>query len=128
MRPEGDPAAPAKDMEDIDRGTARERTELAWIRTALAFAALGGAVLKVDPALGIPVLAASALVWAIGRFARHTAGEGRSARRAPLLLITIAVILVSIVALVAALLGGGALPPVRYGGAVSPGASTARAA
>jgi uncharacterized membrane protein YidH (DUF202 family) len=109
--PAGDPAAtPAEDMEDIDRGTARERTELAWIRSALAFAALGGAVLKAEPALGIPVLAMSAVVWAIGRFARHTAGEGRGARRGPLLLITIAAILVSLVALVVALLGGGVLP------------------
>jgi uncharacterized membrane protein YidH (DUF202 family) len=108
--PAGDPAAsPAEDMEDMDRGTARERTELAWVRTALAFAALGGAVLKVKPVLGIPVLAMSAVVWAVGRFARHTAGKGRGAR-GPLLLITTAVILVSLVALVVALLGGGVLP------------------
>lgn len=97
-------AAPADDMEDMDPGLARERTELAWIRTAIAFAALGGAILKVNPAVGFPVLATSALVWAIGRVARRI-GAARGDRRGLLLMITVAVTLVSLVALVVVLAG-----------------------
>src|SRR6266536_4976476 len=53
---------PAEDMEDLDPGLAGERTELAWTRTAISFAALGGAILKITPAVGVLVLTASALV------------------------------------------------------------------
>ncbi|MGE5287560.1 MAG: DUF202 domain-containing protein [Micromonosporaceae bacterium] len=106
--PEHEPqAAPADDMEDMDPGLARERTELAWVRTAIAFAALGGAILKVNPAVGFPVLATSAVVWAIGRVARRPGRPGapRGERRGLLLMITVAVTLVSLVALVVALVG-----------------------
>jgi uncharacterized membrane protein YidH (DUF202 family) len=103
------PEAPPEDVEDMDPGLARERTELAWTRTAIAFAALGGAILKTTPAAGIPVLAASALIWGIGRLTRRHERTGTHAQRRLLLLITIAVTLVSAAALALALAGGSPL-------------------
>jgi uncharacterized membrane protein YidH (DUF202 family) len=106
--PEHEPeAAPSDDLENTDPRLAQERTDLAWVRTAIGFAALGGAILKVSPVLGFPVLAMSALVWMIGRVARRDGGPGAGGgeRRGLLLMITIAVTVVSIVALVVALVG-----------------------
>jgi uncharacterized membrane protein YidH (DUF202 family) len=91
------------DIEDADPGLARERTELSWTRTAISFAALGGAVLKFRPYAGISILVLSALIWKLGQVARAS-GAGR-ARPRQLLLIAIAVTAVSIAALVIALLG-----------------------
>jgi uncharacterized membrane protein YidH (DUF202 family) len=92
---------PADDIEDTDPGLARERTELAWDRTAISFAALGGAILKSRPYAGIPILVLSALIWELGRLARSR-GAGRSRH---LLLIAMAITGVSIAALAIALLG-----------------------
>jgi hypothetical protein len=50
-----------------DPGLARARTSLAWTRTALSFAAIGGILLKRDLAAGFVVLAVSGLVWVVGR-------------------------------------------------------------
>lgn len=83
-----------------DPGLARARTSLAWNRTALAFAAIGGLLLKRELAAGFVVLALSALVWAVGRLP----GPVR-ARPHRLLVITIAVAGVSLVALALALFG-----------------------
>ena len=94
---------PADDIEDADPGLARERTELSWTRTAISFAALGGAVLKSRPFAGISILVLSALIWKLGQVARAS-GAGR-ARPRQLLLIAIAVFAVSVAALVIALLG-----------------------
>jgi uncharacterized membrane protein YidH (DUF202 family) len=101
---------PAEEMEDIDPGLAGERTELAWTRTAISFAALGGAILKATPAFGILVLAVSGLVWEIGHLARRSDPRRTRDRRRLLLLITVAVTVVSLVALAVALLGGGKSP------------------
>jgi uncharacterized membrane protein YidH (DUF202 family) len=98
--------APPEEMEDIDPGLAHERTELAWTRTAISFAALGGAVLKTAGVVGVPVLATSALIWAIGRLPRSTQRPGTKGRRRLLLLITVAVAAASLVALLATLMGG----------------------
>lgn len=94
---------PADDIEDTDPGLARERTELAWDRTAISFAALGGAILKSRPYAGIPILVLSALIWELGRLARSR-GAGRSRPR-HLLLIAMAITGVSIAALAITLLG-----------------------
>ena len=91
------------DIEDADPGLARERTEFAWTRTAISFAALGGVVLKSRPYAGISILVLSALIWQLGQVARAP-GAGR-ARPRQLLLIAIAVTAVSIIALAIALLG-----------------------
>ena len=40
-----------------DPGLAQERTSLAWTRSAIAFAAIGGAILKTRPLVGAPLLA-----------------------------------------------------------------------
>ena len=94
---------PAEDIEDTDPGLARDRTELSWTRTAISFAALGGAILKSRPYAGIPILSLSALIWKLGRLAgAPAAGPGRSRR---LLLIAVAVTGVSLVALALTLLG-----------------------
>lgn len=97
--------APADDIEDADPGLARERTELAWTRTAISFAALGGVILKSHPYAGIPILAVSAVIWQLGRLARGP-GAGH-ARPRHLLLITVAVTGVSLAALVISFLGSG---------------------
>jgi uncharacterized membrane protein YidH (DUF202 family) len=107
--------SPAEEMEDLDPGLARERTVLAWQRTAISYAALGAALLKASPAVGALVLAASAVIWGTGRLALSPQRPG--GRRAPLetnqrrlLLITVAVTLMSIGALVLAALAGNGLP------------------
>jgi uncharacterized membrane protein YidH (DUF202 family) len=96
---------PADDIEDIDPGLARERTELAWHRTAISFAALGGAILRSRPAAGVPILIISAVVWKLGRLPRApAAGDVRSQR---LLLITITITGMSVAALIVSFLGAG---------------------
>lgn len=94
---------PAEDIEDTDPGLARERTELAWTRTAVSFAALGGVILKAHPYAGIPILGVSALIWQLGRLA-GAPGAGRSRPRR-LLLIAVAVTGVSLAALGLTLIG-----------------------
>ncbi len=60
-------ASGPEDIEEADPGLAAERTELAWIRTAISFAAVGTALLRNHPVVGIPVLALSLLIWELGR-------------------------------------------------------------
>jgi uncharacterized membrane protein YidH (DUF202 family) len=89
---------PGPDMEERDPGLAWERTALAWTRTSISVAALGGAILKTNPPAGVPVLAMSALVWGIGRLPRREwPGPGNRYR---LLLVTITVTLMACAALV----------------------------
>jgi uncharacterized membrane protein YidH (DUF202 family) len=89
-----------------DPGLARARTSLAWTRTALSFAAIGGVILKRELAAGFVVLALSCVVWLVGRLAIVPGRTGQvRARPAPLLVISIAVTGVAIVALMLALLG-----------------------
>jgi len=83
------------DPEDRDPGLARERTSLAWTRTAISFAALGGAVLKVSVASGLIILAMAAVVWRLGWMQRPGAQR--------LWLITVAVVVVAMLSLAIAL-------------------------
>lgn len=64
---------PDDDPEERDPGLARERTSLAWTRTAISFAALGGAVLKANVISGLLVLAVAPVVWQLGRVSRGRA-------------------------------------------------------
>jgi uncharacterized membrane protein YidH (DUF202 family) len=93
----------AEDIEDTDPGLARERTELAWTRTAISFAALGAAIVKSHPLEGLPILALSAVIWKLGRLARAHSDERERPRR--LLVIAVAVTAVSLAALAISLLG-----------------------
>jgi uncharacterized membrane protein YidH (DUF202 family) len=95
---------PGPDMEERDPGLARERTALAWTRTAISVAALGGAMLKTNPPAGILVLALSVPVWWLGRPLHHERPGTDNGRR--LLLVTITVTLVSCGALALTLRAG----------------------
>ena len=83
------------DREDADPGLARIRTSLAWTRTALSFAAVGGVALKKDVIAGLLILATVPVIWRLGRLAHHRPGR--------LMLVTAAIVAVAIVALVVAL-------------------------
>jgi uncharacterized membrane protein YidH (DUF202 family) len=89
------------DPEDLDPGLARQRTQLAWTRTAISFAALGVAILKVDIVAGLIVAGSSLVIWALSRAA--VGGVASWPRSRQLLLVTITVVAVSLVALVVAL-------------------------
>jgi uncharacterized membrane protein YidH (DUF202 family) len=96
------------DPEDADPGLARQRTRLAWIRTTIAFAALGGAVLKTNIPAGIAVLAMTPLVIITG----HMSGRSLSGRARPghLLLTAVAITAVAVGVLILVLLGHGRSP------------------
>jgi len=76
-------------------GLARERTQLAWTRTAISFAAVGGVVLKKDVLPGLILLAVSPAIWQLGRMAYRRPGK--------LKLVTATIVAVAVVALVVAL-------------------------
>jgi uncharacterized membrane protein YidH (DUF202 family) len=83
------------DHEDGPPGLARERTSLAWTRTALSFAAVGGVLLKKDVVAGLIVLATVPVIWELGRLAHHRPGRLR--------LVTATIVAVALVALAVAL-------------------------
>jgi uncharacterized membrane protein YidH (DUF202 family) len=95
--------APPDDPEDRDPGLARERTRLAWARTAIAFAAVGAAMLRRQPVVGLIVLAITPVVWVLGRVASERMGSKPNARQ--LLLVTVIVTLVAALAVAVALFG-----------------------
>jgi uncharacterized membrane protein YidH (DUF202 family) len=82
--------------DDSDPGLARARTSMAWTRTALSFAAVGGVVLKRDLIPGLLILAAAPVIWQLGRLAYHRPGR--------LKLVTVTIVAVAVVALVVALM------------------------
>ena len=94
---------PPDDPEDRDPGLARERTMLAWVRTGIAFAAVGAVMLRKQPVVGLIVLAITPVIWVLGRVASQQIGSKPHARQ--LLLITVIVTLVAALAVVVALVG-----------------------
>ena len=80
---------PPEDPEESDPGLARERTRLAWARTAIAFAAVGAVVLRKELVAGLIVVAMAPMIWWLGRFASRASGPDVRPRR--LLLVTAAV-------------------------------------
>jgi uncharacterized membrane protein YidH (DUF202 family) len=93
---------PPDDPEDYDPGLARERTRLAWARTAIAFAAVGAVVLRKEVVAGAVVLAMAPLIWWLGRIGSRAWEPEQSHRR--LLLVTVAVTAVSLLAILVSLL------------------------
>ena len=83
------------DDEDADPGLARVRTSLAWTRTALSFAAVGGVMLKENVVPGLVILATALVIWRLGRLDYHHPGR--------LKLVTATIVAVAVVALVVAL-------------------------
>jgi uncharacterized membrane protein YidH (DUF202 family) len=98
---------PPDDIEDRDPGLARERTELAWTRTAIAFAALGAAMLHTNAVAGVLVLATAVAVWLLGELSARdlqpTTRPRRLSHQRTVQLITIMTTLVSLLAIILAL-------------------------
>jgi uncharacterized membrane protein YidH (DUF202 family) len=97
-----DPASPGHhdqrdpgDPGERDPGLARERTSLAWTRTALSFAAVGGVMLRREVIPGLIILAVAPAIWQLGRLPRNLSGR--------LKLITATVVAAALVALVVTL-------------------------
>jgi uncharacterized membrane protein YidH (DUF202 family) len=75
-----------------DPGLAQERTALAWTRTAISFAAVGGVVLKRAVIPGLILLALAPAIYLLGRLAYRREQRFR--------LLTATVIGVALVALI----------------------------
>jgi uncharacterized membrane protein YidH (DUF202 family) len=108
------------DPEERDSGLARERTSLSWTRTAIAFAALGGAVLKVNLATGLVILVIAPVIWQLGRMSRNAipgtdGGPPAMARVSATkrFLITASIVAVALLCLVIAILGQSAPGALR---------------
>jgi uncharacterized membrane protein YidH (DUF202 family) len=106
---------PGDDQEEWDTGLARERTSLAWTRTAIAFGAVGGGVLKANVVTGLIILAIAPVIWQLGRASRGgTAGTGRAGVSATrLFFITLAIIAVALICLAVAIFGKSAPGALR---------------
>jgi uncharacterized membrane protein YidH (DUF202 family) len=96
------------DPEDLDPVMARDRTRLAWTRTAISFAAVGAAVLKTNMAAGLTVLFMTPLIWQAGRVPGHD--EMGRARPRQILLTALVVTAVALVVLAVVLLDHGRSP------------------
>jgi uncharacterized membrane protein YidH (DUF202 family) len=99
---------PPDDIEDRDPGLARERTDLAWTRTAISFAALGAAMLRTNAIAGVLVLATAVAVWLLGQLSARdlqpAARPRRLSHRRTVQLVTIVTTLMSLLALILALI------------------------
>ena len=98
---------PGDDPEERDPGLARERTSLAWTRTAIAFGAVGGAVLKVNVASGLIILAIAPVIWQLGRVSRgrYLGTELPALGATRLFLITVSIVAVALLCLAIAIFG-----------------------
>ena len=77
-----------------DPGLAQERTALAWTRTAISFAAVGGVVLRREVVPGLILLALAPAVYLLGRPAFGHPGKFK--------LVTATIVAVAVVALIVA--------------------------
>jgi fumarate reductase subunit D len=99
------------DPDEPGVGDPANRTRLSWTRTAIAFAAIGAAMLKSSPIAGVVVIALSLPIWAAAHRVRHTTGAVSAA--SGLALVAITVVLVAIAALGVALFGHSSGLPVK---------------
>ena len=83
------------DPDQRDPGLAQERTTLAWTRTAISFAAVGGVVLKRELVPGLVLLALAPAVYALGRLAYSRPVKHK--------LVTATIVAVALIGLVVAL-------------------------
>jgi uncharacterized membrane protein YidH (DUF202 family) len=106
---------PGDDPEDRDAGLARERTSLAWTRTAIAFGALGVTVLKVNVASGLIILAIAPVIWQLGRVSRgrHLGTELPALGATRLFFITVAIVAVALLCLAITIFGKSAPGALR---------------
>jgi uncharacterized membrane protein YidH (DUF202 family) len=103
---------PGAEPEEPEVGLARERTSLAWTRTAISFGAVGGAVLKANVITGLIILAMAPVIWQLGRVSRGREGlPALSATR--LFLITVSIIVVALICLAVAIFGKSAPGALR---------------
>jgi len=100
------PAEVPPDYEQIRPVLAAERTDLAWTRSAVAFIALGAAILKIRPWVGFPIMGLGVLIWLLPHISPQR-GNILASRRT--LLVTIAVTGLAVVSMVLTLAG----PPSR---------------
>ncbi|WP_035796168.1 DUF202 domain-containing protein [Kitasatospora mediocidica] len=88
---------------DVEPGSAQGRTDLAWTRTCVTFAAVSAGVLRIDPPAGLPLVVVTAAVWAVGTCRSVPHGRPRA-----LGFIALTVLLTALVALGVALSAAGA--------------------
>jgi uncharacterized membrane protein YidH (DUF202 family) len=88
-----------------DRGLARERTALAWTRTALSFGAVGGAIVKSHVVPGLIVMGCAPVIWQLGRMTTHEV-PGRTLERRIRAILAV-IVAVAVVALVVSFLSNG---------------------
>lgn len=88
-----------------DPGLARERTELAWLRTAISLAALGAVVAKTALVTGLLILGIGAVVWTVSRVSRTSGRTPGGPRRVQLIMV--ANVVVAVAALAVSLQGRG---------------------
>lgn len=101
------------DIEDRDPGLARERTDLAWTRTAIGYIALGAVMLHTSP-VGFAVIGVALAVWGVGQLSArqaHASARRRLSHRRTVQIITVATTLVSLLALLLAVLTPSASSP-----------------
>ncbi len=105
--PEANRPEPPDDIEDRDPGLARERTDLAWTRTSISFAALGAAMLHTNAIAGTLVLATAVAIWVLGQLSvrefQPNARPRRLSRRRTVQIITVVTTLMSVLAALLAL-------------------------
>ena len=93
-------------------GLARERTSLAWTRTAISFAALGGVVLKANVITGLIILALAPVIWQLSRVTRGSLQKASASTpvvpavgATRLFIITVTIAAVALLCLIVAIFG-----------------------
>jgi uncharacterized membrane protein YidH (DUF202 family) len=100
------------DPEERAPGLAQERTSLAWTRTAISFAALGGVMLKENVITGLIVMALAPVIWQLGRETRGAIPKATDQLPAVpmvgatrLFIITVTTVVVALLCLIVAIFG-----------------------